>query len=273
MSSLTSSLPLAGLRVLVTRARDQAGPLVEELRGLGATPVELPAIEIAPAPLGPLDAALARLGGYDWLIFTSVNGVRACFERLRALGGDPAGVRASIGAIGRATAEAVRSYGAAVAFVPERFVAESAVEGLVARGMAGQRVLLPRADIARETLPEGLRAAGAWVDVVVAYRTLPVDDIDPALLDELRRDRFDVLTFASPSTVRSVAALLGATRPRHGVVACIGPITAEAARKAGFRVDIQADEYSMPGLTRALTRWRAAFDERTSAVDDDEDSR
>jgi uroporphyrinogen III methyltransferase/synthase len=96
------------------------------------------------------------------------------------------------------------------------------------------------------------------VDVVVAYCTRPVADADPAVLDDLRHDRLDVLTFASPSTVRSVAALLGDARPRHGAVACIGPITAAAARAAGFRVDIEADEYSIPGLTRALAAWRGA---------------
>jgi uroporphyrinogen-III synthase len=270
MSALTASLPLAGLRVLVTRPRAQSASFADALRALGATPVELPAIQIAPAPFGPLDDALERLVDYDWLIFTSVNGVHATFERLRALGGDPAAVAASIGAIGRATAEAVRAHGAAVAFVPERFVAEAAVEGLVARGMAGQRVLLPRADIARDTLPDGLRAAGAHVDVVVAYRTLPADEVDASVLAELRSDRFDVLTFASPSTVRSVAALLGETRPRHGVVACIGPITATAARAAGFRVDVEADEYSLAGLTRALAHWRTAGAGRVREGDEDE---
>jgi uroporphyrinogen-III synthase len=261
MTEVATALPLAGLRVLVTRAREQADALAAELRALGATPVLLPAIETVPAPPEPLDAAIARLPSYDWIVFTSVNGVRAFCERLRALGGEPATLTAQLGAIGRATAAALRDNGAEVAFVPEQFVAESVVDGLVARGMAGQRVLLPRADIARDTLPAGLRAAGATVDIVVAYCTRPVADADPRVLDDLRQDRLDVLTFASPSTVRSVAALLGETRPRHGMVACIGPITAAAAREAGFRVDIQADEFSIPGLAHAVAAWRGAHDD------------
>jgi uroporphyrinogen-III synthase len=269
MSGVATALPLAGLRVLVTRARGQAGALSAALSALGAEAVELPVIETAPAPVGPLDAAIARLDEYDWLVFTSVNGVRAFFERLRALGGDASTVAASVGAIGSATADAARAYGAQVDFVPERYVAGSAVEGLVARGVAGQRVLLPSADIARDTLPEGLRAAGALVDVVVAYCTRPARDVDRALVDALRADRFDVLTFASPSAVRSVAALLGEARPRRGAVACIGPITAAAAREAGFVVDIEAGEHSIPGLTRALTGWRAARDPRAARNDEE----
>lgn len=258
--------PLAGLRVLVTRAREQSAALVEWLRALGADPVELPVISIEPAPLGPLDDALARLGAYDWVVFTSVNGVRAFFDRLAATRSAAAPVSARIGAIGPATAAAVRERGYAVAFTPPRFVAEAAVEGLVELGVSGRRILLPRADIARDVLPEGLRAAGAEVDVVVAYRTRPAAAGDDRVLAALRGGEVDVLTFASPSTVRNLALLLGAWRP-SAAVACIGPITAQAARDAGFAVDIEADEYSIPGLVEALSRWNAA---QATAVDGEE---
>ena len=256
MSAATSAavtLPLAGRRILVTRAREQAGGLSRHLAACGAEPVELPLIEIVPAPSEPIDEAIRRISNYDWVVFTSVNGVRAFFERVEALGcrGDVLG-DAQVAAIGRATAGALEAHGARVDFVPEAFVAEAVVGGLVARGVTGMRVLLPRAAIARDTLPEGLRAAGATVDVVVAYLTRPVADIDPALLDDIRAERLDAITLASPSAVRALATLLGDWRPRRTLVACIGPITARAARDAGFAVGVEAAEYSVPGLVNAL---------------------
>lgn len=253
MSAPAAPRPLAGWRVLVTRAREQAASLSALLGARGADVLELPAIEIVAADPAPLDAAIARLSGYDWVIFTSVNGVDAFFDRLVACGLDAAALGgARVGAIGRGTAERLRARGATVAFVPEQFVAESVVEGMVAQGAGGLRVLLPRADIARDTLPDGLRAAGATVDVVVAYRTRRPTEVNAATVARLRGGEIDAVTFASPSTVRNVLELLGGPLPAHVVVACIGPITAQAARERGLRVDVQGQEYSIPGLVEAL---------------------
>lgn len=259
MSASAPALPLAGLRVLVTRAREQAGDLVALLAAAGATPLVLPAIEIRPAPPGPLDEALRRMDAYDWVVLTSVNGVRAVFERLSALGlsaGIFAGI--SVAAIGRATAAALEERGVRVDFVPEEFVAEAVVAGLAARGVGGRRILLPRADIARDALPEGLRAAGATVDVVVAYLTRVPEDAPVEPLDALRAGEVDIVTFGSPSAVRNVLALAGGRLPERVTIACIGPITAAAATGLGLRVDIVAEEYSMPGLVEAIARHVAA---------------
>lgn len=244
--------PLSGMRVLVTRARAQAHAFSSGLRDLGADVFELPTIEIVPAPTAPIDDALRRIHAYDWIVFTSVNGVAAFCDRADAVGVDLTSAQCpEIAAIGNATAGTARSRGLQVAFIPERFVAESVVDGMTERGIARKRVLLPRADIARDTLPDGLRAAGAEVDIVVAYRTQRPPDIEDHVLTRLLDGQIDVVTFASPSTVRNLSAMLGDCRPPVRV-ACIGPVTSDAARECGFVVDIEADEYSVPGLTRAV---------------------
>lgn len=253
MTAADAPLPLAGKRVLVTRAKSQARDLSERLEALGAQVLELTAIEISPAPLGPVDDALQRLDAYDWVVFTSVNGVAAVVDRMKARGESPDRLNArQVGAIGRATAQRLLDAGVEVDFIPERFVAESVVEGMIARGVRGKRVLLPRADIARDTLPNGLRAAGAVVDVVVAYRTTKPATVQDDVLDALQSGNLDIVTFASPSTVRNTLDLAGGTLPERLVIACIGPITAAAARERGLRVDIEAAEYSIPGLVNAI---------------------
>ncbi|HEX5505707.1 MAG TPA: uroporphyrinogen-III synthase [Thermomicrobiales bacterium] len=249
------SAPLAGKRVLVTRARDQAGALAQELRLRGAEPVELPVIAFAPPrDPAPLEAALsgARLPGYDWVIFTSANGVDAVVAALATFGESPAALaRSRLAAIGPATAARLAAHGLAPAFVPARFVAEEVLAGLLQRGVAGRRVLLPRAEEARDVLPEGLRAAGALVDVVAAYRTVRPEQ-SPAALDRLAP--IDIVTLTSSSTARNLAALLGARRALldGALIACIGPITARTAAEVGFPVGLVAGDYSIPGLVRAL---------------------
>lgn len=247
--------PLHGLRVLVTRAAGQAGELSARLRAAGAEPVELPVIRIAPPDdLGPLDAAVRRLASYDWVIFTSANGVDALFARIDALSLDSrafGGARVAV--IGPATAERLRARGVRADYMPARFIAEALLEGLVARGVAGARVLLPRAERAREVLPAGLRAAGATVDVVAAYRTVLPDEPAPGL-EALAAGAIDVVTLTSSSTARHLVAL---ARGRVDLinrarVACIGPITAATARELGLRVDVVAEEHSIPGLVAAL---------------------
>lgn len=246
--------PLAGLRVLVTRAAGQAGDLSARLRAAGAEPVEVAVIQIVPPDdVAPLDDALRRLPEYDWVLFTSSNTVEAVFARLDALGLDARAFEATrVAAIGTATAERLRARGVRVDYVPDRFVAEALLEGLITRGVAGQRVLLPRAEHARDVLPNGLRSVGATVDVVVAYRTeIPPDA--PGLR-ALEAGEIDVVTLTSSSTARNLVALASGRVDliNRARVACIGPITAATAREVGLRVDLVAEEHTIPGLVAAL---------------------
>lgn len=257
-----SASPLAGLTVLVTRPPEQAAALSEALRAAGAEPVAVPAIRIVDPPNpAPLDTALRRLaaGGYDWIVFTSGNTVERVLERLTALGQASAAFGgARVAAIGDATAARLREAGCRVDLVPERFVAEAMADGLIAQGVAGRRVLLPHADLARDLLPVALRAAGATVDAVVAYRTVPATAPDPALRARLARGEVGVVTFTSGSGVRGLLGLLGGDTAalRQATIACLGPVTAQAAMDAGLRVDVVADEATVPGLVTALIAYR-----------------
>ncbi len=252
--------PLQGKRIVVTRAMDQAGGLLERLRALGAEPIACPAIAIAPPDdFAPLDAAIARLADYDWLIVTSANGVRALVGRMAELGQQLTPLRQlRIGAIGPATAEVLAEHGLAPGFVPTAYVAEAILAEI--GDVAGQRILLPRADIAREALAVGLRAKGAIVDEVAAYRTIPGSGAR-TLAGLLRAHAVDAITFTSSSTVRYTleglqAAGLGRPEARtllEGVaVVCIGPVTAATARAEGLHVDTIARTYTTDGLVEAL---------------------
>lgn len=248
--------PLFGRRVLVTRSREQASVLSDRLMELGAEPIEFPLIQIiSPEDYSPLDEAIRRLSRYDWIIFTSVNGVRAFVARLKAQGKD---IRAlgglKICAIGPATAAELSRYCLNVDYVPDKYVAEAIVEGM--GDVAGQRILLPRADVAREVLAVELAKAGAEVDEVVAYRTVLGDSPDADVKDMLLSGEIDIVTFTSSSTVRNFVAMM-----RHGdlteilegvTVACIGPITARTARELGIKVDVVAEEYTIEGLIKAI---------------------
>ena len=243
--------PLTGCRVLVTRARAQAGALVERLEQRGATVVELPAIEIVPADSGPIDAAIRDLPSYDWVVFTSSNGVDAFVDRLNVLGVEATSVnRARVAAIGRATASRLAESGVRVDVVPDRFIAESVVDALVDAGVDGRRVLLPQAEIARDVVATRLREAGAEVDVVVAYRTVVPEGVDVRQVQRALAE-VDVVTFASPSSVRNTIALAGGSLP-NGAVVCIGPVTADAAREAGVMVAAVAEEHSIKGLVESV---------------------
>lgn len=252
--------PLSGRRIVVTRAREQADGLVERLRALGADPLVCPAIAFAPAEdTGPLDAALRRLHQYDWLLLTSANGVRAVAERLRALGLDLAATEGlRIGAIGPATAEALAALGVRVDFMPGEYVAEAILAEI--GDVAGARILLPRADIAREALAVGLRVKGAIVDEFAAYRTVPGEGA-AALAALLRRGDVDAITFTSSSTVRYLLAGIeaaGMRRPEaiqrmsEAAIVCIGPITAATAREEGLQVAAEARAYTADGVVEAL---------------------
>ena len=246
--------PLAGLRVMVTRALEQAGAFVAALQEAGAAVVLCPVIAIE--PLAVPEDFLARLPGYDWVVFTSVNGV----ERFFGLLGEarpPAAVR--MGAIGPETAGRLATYGARADVVPVRFVAEDLAEAFPDAAIRGRRILLPRARGSRDALPERLRERGAQVDVVEVYRAVPPPNL-PARLRRLLQAGLDVVTFTSSSTVRNFAdALAGEGLPAGVRVACIGPITAATARERGLPVDIIAEEYTARGLRDALVRHRVAI--------------
>jgi uroporphyrinogen-III synthase len=243
-------------RVLVTRAKGQNKKLSQQLERLGAIPVEFPTIQIAPPDdTGPLDEAIDQINTYHWLILTSANGVFHFWERLTAAGKGTADLQTvHLAAIGPATATALGKLGLIVDLIPEEHVAEALLEAI--GEVAGQRILLPTADIARPTLAEGLEAKGAIVNRVTAYQTKPVEDPGelPALLPTL-----DVLTFTSSSTARNFANLIRANNPTpvigETVVACIGPITAQTARTLGLPVHVMAKTYTIPGLVEALVTY------------------
>jgi len=256
--------PLAGLRVLVGRARHQASALSAGLQTLGAEVIEVPFIEIRPPrSYVKLDAAIKRVAEYDWLILTSVNGVdalAACLKRLRISGESLRQLQ--IAAIGPATRGAIEAMGLKVSVVPQHYIAESVVESL--RGMAREkRILLLRAKVARDVIPRELRKIGATVDVVEAYETV-VPAGSRKMLQAAMKDsdsRPDVVCFTSSSTVRNFVRLIGGRgRPPHpslaGVrFASIGPITSATLRKLGLPAHIEAKEYTIPGLIQATRDW------------------
>jgi uroporphyrinogen-III synthase len=253
-----SSPPLAGRRVLVTRAAHQAGKLSDGLRGLGAEPVEVPVLEIQPPEsFKALDEALLGLAGYDWLILTSANTVRALVERAAALGvalEQQAGLK--VAAVGETTAAAGRKAGLILTFVPELYVAESLVDGL--RGqVAGSKILLARAAVARDAIPDALRAAGAVVDVVDAYRNgMPA--VAPEQLRQALAKGIDAVTFTSSSSATHLAEAAhaaGVPWPFARVAAIsIGPITSATLREMGWEPAVEADPSDIPGLIAAVAQ-------------------
>lgn len=249
-----ADLPLAGKRVVVTRAATQAAALLRRLCELGAEAIELPAIEIQPPEdWMELDAAIARLHEYDWIVFTSANGVRFFLERLDASPLDARAIQAAICAIGPATRKALEAAHLKPDLVPSEYVAESIVSALSAADLTDRQILLPRAAGARDFLPEQLRQRGALVDVVEAYRTIP-----PADLPEAARKVFgagarpDWVTFTSSSTVRHLVEAIGVEALRGVRVASIGPITSATVRRYGLEVAAEARVYTAEGLVEAI---------------------
>jgi uroporphyrinogen III methyltransferase/synthase len=240
--------PLFGRRIVVTRAREQASELRARLESLGAEVLELPAIRIE-----PIDVALPDLEEYAWLVCTSVNGVRALFERglapkgldARALG------RLRVAAIGPGTAAAFAAHGITPDLVPERYVAEALVEAFPAPEAPGDRVLLARAEVARDVLPEGLEGLGYSVEVLPVYRTVRSEP-EESVLDTVRDGHVDAITFTSSSTVTGFCDLVGTLPEPQPTVVSIGPVTSDAARARGLRVDAEADEHTIDGLVTAL---------------------
>lgn len=241
---------------MVGRARHQASALSAGLRELGATILEIPFIEIQrPRTYKPLDEALEKLHQYHWIIFTSVNGVDAFWERLDEKGISRKQLRhLKVAAIGPATRKAIEGHGAQVDVMPKEYVAESVVESL--RGnVEGQRVLLARARVARDVIPVELAKIGATIDVVEVYETVVPQDSRRKLRVALKnsKTRPHVITFTSSSTVRHFVALAGKEVNLDGIqLASIGPITSATLRELGLRVDIEAEVYTIPGLITAI---------------------
>ncbi|MDQ1429409.1 MAG: uroporphyrinogen methyltransferase / synthase [Actinomycetota bacterium] len=240
--------PLFGTSVVVTRAREQASELRVRLEALGAEVIELPAIEIE-----PIEVTVPDLRAYEWVVFTSANGVRAFFER--ALAPQRLDARALAGvwvaAIGPGTARALAARGIAADLLPERFVAESLLEAFPPPTADGARVLIARAEQARDVLPEGLGARGYAVDVLPVYRTVRATP-DPGAVERVRSGRVDVITFTSSSTVDNLCAVVGALPEPPPLVVSIGPVTSATAVARGLRVDAEATEHSIEGLVTTL---------------------
>jgi uroporphyrinogen-III synthase len=246
-------LPLAGRRVLVTRAAHQAGKLSDGLRALGAIPVEVPVLEIL---FLPLDNVLRSIPLYDWLIFTSANTVRALGEWCAAAGIVVQSAPVKVAAVGPATASAAREAGWNVVVVPENYVAEGLVAALGSE-TAGKRVLLARAEVARDVIPDALRSRGAIVDVVDAYRNV-IPDGAPEQLRRALRNGLDAVTFTSSSSVThlaDVARAAGVSFPFAGVPAVsIGPITSSTLRDLGWQPAAEAGQHDVLGLLAATER-------------------
>jgi uroporphyrinogen-III synthase len=294
-----TALPLSGKRVLVTRTREQASVLSERLQSQGAVPVEFPTIHIVPpSNWSQLDALLRlvctvnahqhqdlREYGYDWLVFTSANGVNICLERLHTLGYEPGALKnVHIATIGPATAAALARYGVTADLVPNEYIAEGVVAALIQdaqqRGttLEGTRIALARAAEARKVLVTELQKEGALVDEVAAYYTFAAahdDERGREVLDLLRRRQLDILTFTSSSTVRNFMEWLRSCEQHmpdfqqdlkdwkdwaaalaHVHIASIGPITSQTARDLGLQVTIEAKEFTIDGLVQAIVQYK-----------------
>jgi uroporphyrinogen III methyltransferase/synthase len=246
--------PLFGRTVVVTRPEAYAQDFSRAIRALGARVEVCSVIAYGDPPdLGPVDSAIARLSDFDWIVFTSQHGVWSFFERLTESGRD---VRAlggvKIATIGPATADSLTEYRLSADFVPSKFVAESVVDEFP-EDLTGKSVLIPRALEARDTIIKGLEAKGARVEAVPVYQTVRNESYAERLRELARNGEMDILTFTSPSTVKAFLALLGDVPvPESAIIACIGPITAAAARENGLEPDIVAEDYTADGLAKAI---------------------
>lgn len=264
-------MPLFGKRILVTRSRSQASELVRQIEDLGGEAYEFPVIDFeqpSGEALQNTDAALSRLPEYDWAFFTSVNGVEFFFGHLERLGLDIRNLhKARIAAVGPATKEALRRYGIAAEELPASYQAEGLMEAFGGALTAGQQVLLPRGDLARSWLPEALRERGLAVTEAVMYATVPTGDEDEELVKLIQKGSIHAVTFTSSSTVTNfIAALrrMGFEDPVQALekveIACIGPVTAATAEKAGLRVGTMAEEATIDSLVAALCDWKQSVE-------------
>jgi uroporphyrinogen III methyltransferase/synthase len=243
---------------------------MQRLAELGADCIQFPTIQVVPPESWePLDRSIGRLREYHWLIFTSVNGVKFFLERLEVLGKDLRelkGIR--IGAIGPKTARVWKRMGIRPDLVPEEYRAEAVIAGLRKESIRGDKILIPRAERAREILPDELRKAGATVDVVPAYRTIKPEQRTEEVAAMLSQGLVDMVTFTSSSTVANFVEMFGPERQGLGawmekvVVACIGPITAKTAKEHGFAVHVVPGEYTIDALTQRIAAYFRSSPER-----------
>lgn len=263
-----SSHPLAGKTIVITRARAQAEEFVSELKRYGADVVVCPTIQIKPlTDYTRLDEAIEHLYGYDWLIFTSVNGVDHFLERLGQQQRDAHELdEIKVCAIGDATAERLHNLHVHVDVVPSEFKAEGVYAALASfvggeGALSGLNILIPRASVARDYLPKALEKAGARVDVVPAYSTSLPDDLDKGHVAAMLSGNADCIAFTSSSTVRNLGTLFDTqdlSGPlRNVVVACIGDVTATTADEYGLTVEIQPSEFTIPALAKAIAEYFA----------------
>ena len=252
--------PLLGKRIVVTRAREQASDLVKRLAELGAECLQYPTINVIPAQdVTPLDDAINRLAAYDWIVFTSVNGVKFFFERLFELDQDVRALNSlQTAAIGPVTSQRLREFGLKSDIIPKNYRAEAVVEAFRKENLQGKKILLPRAAEARPVLPVELRKMGAAVDEVTTYLTEKVADRADLLIEQLTDKQIDLITFTSSSTVKNFKALLPPGNFKElldGVtIASIGPITTDTAAELGFDVHITARTYTIAGLCNAIVK-------------------
>ena len=257
----TERMALVGKRIVITRARATASSFASGLRALGAEVIEFPTIEIvAPDSYEVIDAALARLAGFDWVIFTSATGVERFIARMSNRGIDALEMAgAKVAAIGPATAARLAAHGIGVAALPAEYRAEAILDAIGAERIRGTRILIPRAQVAREILPVMLREAGAREIVVApAYKTITPADAPVERVRELAEaGEIDLVAFTSSSTVTNFCAMIG--EPGRGLnAAAIGPITAETARKAGLKVVVESHTYTVPALIEAIRDYFAS---------------
>lgn len=264
---MNETAPLRGKTILVTRRRAQSEDITQQLESLGATVLHLPTIEVRPpSTWQPLDLSIESINDYDWIVFTSANGAHFFFRRLseiRGEGGVRALARLAICAIGPATARAVEEAGAVVRVVATDSKAEGALRAIIEhiggdQPVRGVRFLIPRARVAREELPEGLRRLGAYVDAVETYQTVKPDVPPDDVFRLCKENSIDAVTFTSSSTVSNLAALAGVTNLsdllKDTLVACIGPVTAQTAVSYGLERIIQPDIYSASALVEAIVK-------------------
>lgn len=271
---------LFGKRIMITRAKSQSAEFVALIESLGGEAYEFPVIQIGPtSDWGPVDAAIEDLASYQWVIFTSVNGVEFFFRRMRELQARPAGtgdplsanieghtgsgnmgsLRAKIAAVGTKTAEALLKQGISVDLLPQKFVGESLLDELRSHVQPGQRVLIPRADIARKLLPDALRELGCEVTEIDVYENRPYNANREEAIRLLKNGEIHVITFTSSSTVRSFVTIMEEEDLNRllsdVIIACIGPVTAETAEQMGLPVNVTAEPYTVQGLIQSLVHY------------------
>jgi uroporphyrinogen III methyltransferase/synthase len=251
--------PLFGKGIVITRPEAQAEEFASLLHAQGARVIHFPTIKIVPpVSYDGLDRAIAELSAYQWIIFTSANGVVFFLRRLKELGRDIRDLKElRICTIGPATAAQFENLGIRVDLVPDEFISEGVVKAFERINLRRSRVLLPRAETARDVIPEGLAKLGTKVDVVTAYRTVNSGKDKSELEKLMSEGKVDVITFTSPSTVKNFMGIMGRdyVTPKGVRIACIGPVTAAAVKKAGLPADIIQERYTIPGLVETLTKY------------------